>query len=409
MQHSKFDPVKFNAMVRGYNESGRRVVFPEISDYADFCDRYPITGRDDLHTISEQLVEGRNLQDCYVISTSGTTGAPLVLINRIWRDTSDGSYPKQFFDYLFENVFDPKDVVANLCFPGGLGLLYEGMSKVLEPMGITILPIGRLDSFNNDRNHFEMFQRLGLNTLVGSPSSIAEFARTAHALGVKLDICKLVFSAESFHRSKRDFVKNIWPEAQFFSLYGATEFGLACIGTPSHAHGHHHLLEDWFLVETDMDGSLYVTDLKGPLIPIIRYRIGDRGSLTVGDDGTTQLVLGGRCDSAFNFAGALLKYDSICERIRKAAIPIVARDAAVQLILKTTENGKDLLSVVIDHDFVENDEIARGVWNAVHSIRDISEDIARGVVELRVHARSSLHITRRSKRPDIVDLREYQP
>lgn len=407
--HSNFDPARFNAMVRAYAESDVPGAFREVSGYNEFCTTYPLTSRDSLRAVSGYLVQEHDLSDCYVVSTSGTTGEPLMLVNRIWRDASDGSYPLQFFEYLLANVFAPGDVVANLCFPGGLGLLYEGMCKVLEPMGLTILPIGRMDSFSNDRAHFEMFRRLGLNTLVGSPSSIAEFARAAHAQDIHLDIDKLVFSAESFHASKREFVTTLWPQARFFSLYGATEFGLACVGTPNHAPGHHHVFEDWFFFEAGTDGSLYVTDLKGPLVPIIRYRIGDRGSLVIGKDGATQLVLGGRCDSSFNFAGALLKYESICERIRTAPIPDSARGADIQLILHSTAGGKDVLTIVLDHGFAEDDETSRGVWNAVHDIRDIREDIGRGVVELQVRDRSNFHLTRRSKRPDVVDLRDCGP
>ncbi len=406
--HSKFDTEKFNRMISAYRDRGMPGNYPEVSDYNEFCANYPLSERDNLRAMSEHVVDQQEFADCYVVSTSGTTHAPLMLINRIWQDASDDMYPKQFFDYLMEHVFAPGDVVANLCFPGGLGLLYEGMCKVMEPMGVTILPIGRMDSFTNDHTHFGLFKRLGLNTLVGSPSSIIAFAKTVQKLNIDLPIKKLVFSAESFHPSKRNLVKSIWPEAQFYSLYGATEFGLACVGHPSLSSGNHYLFEDWFFLEADEDDNLYVTDLKGPLIPIIRYKIGDRGSLVAGEDGSTQLVLGGRCDSSFNFAGALLKYEAICEIIRSVPHPEMSGSAEIQLQLHSTEDGRDVLSVVLDHEFPADGEISRSIWDVVHSMRDIREDVGRGVVELRVRDRASIHVTNRSKRPDIVDFRDRE-
>ncbi|KZL24688.1 hypothetical protein [Pseudovibrio sp. WM33] len=404
--HSKFDTQKFNTMVCAYRESGMPGDYPEVSDYEEYCAKYPLSERDNLRAMSERVVEKQEFADSYVVTTSGTTQAPLVLVNRIWQDTSDNTYPKQLFDYLIEHVFAQGDVVANLCFPGGLGLLYEGMCKILEPMGCTVLPVGRLDSLTNDYTHFELFERLRLNTLVGSPCDLIAFAKTAQKYNINLPIKKLVYAGEHFYPAKRDLVKSIWPEADFYSLYGATEFGLACVGHPNLSASHHYVFEDWFFLETDEDGNLYVTDLKGPLIPIIRYKIGDRGTLVTGEGGSTQLALYGRSDSFFNLGDAMLRYEAVCETIRSATLPDMARNAEIQLHLHSATDGKDVLTVVLDHDFPENGEVSRGVWEAVHSMKDIRWDVGRGVVELRVRDRASIHITNRSKRPDIVDLRD---
>lgn len=403
--HSGFDSLKFNAMIRDYNQSGAGGTFEEVCDYEDFCSKYPLTHRDDLRAASEKLVEDNRLSGCYVVSTSGTTSTPLVMANRIWKKPSEDSYPKQFYDYLVEHVFAPEDVVANLFFPGGFGLLYEGTCRFLEPIGVTILPIGRLDSFENDHAHFQMFRRLGLNTLIGSPASIVEFAQTAQKLGVQLDIRKLVFSGESFYPRKREYIGWLWPSAQFYSLYGATEFGLACIGTPKNKPSHHHLFEDWFFMETDGEDNIYVTDLKGPLIPIIRYRVGDQGSLVKRRDGSTQLVLRGRSDNAFNCGGALIKYETVCEKVRNTDMLASARDSDVQLILQSGSSGQDVLKVVLDLEIEDDHEIARSVWRSVCSIKEIAEDVERGAIELHVHGRTEMVVSSRSKRPAVLDLR----
>ncbi|MFD9900945.1 hypothetical protein [Mesorhizobium sp. NPDC059025] len=404
--HSRFDVSKFNLMIATYNEATPERNLPEVSSYEHFCAAYPVTDREFLRSAGEDLLKRGQLTGCYIVSTSGTTSTPVVMANRIWKNPTDDSYPRQFYNFISENIFRSEDVIANLFFPGGFGLLYEGACRFLEPTGATILPIGRMDSFQNDRPHFQLFQRLGLNTLIGSPSSIVEFARNSAQFSVNINIRKVVFSSEAFYPSKREYIRSIWPAASFYSLYGATEFGLACVGLPTFETNRHHLFEDWFVVEVDNDDNLYITDLKGPLVPIIRYRIGDRGSLVSLPDGSSQLELRGRSDNAFNCGGALIKFETIVQKIRHAGVSVHADDRNIQLILRSGESGQDQMDIVLDLDISENSEIAKSVLAEVSSIKEISEDIRRGAVQLNVLGRDKIHTSRRSKRPAVVDLRE---
>ncbi len=402
---SNFNVEKFNKMVREYNERESAITFSEASDYADFCSKFPITGRDYLRTVSEELVSEEGLSGCYIVSTSGTTSKPLVMANRIWKNPSEDSYPRQFYEHLVEHVFSCDDIVANLFFPGGFGLLYEGTCRFLEPIGATILPIGRMDSFENDTAHFDMFRRLKLNTLVGTPASIVEFAQASQDAGVSLDIRKIVFSGESFYPRKRNYIKTLWPDVGFYSLYGATEFGLVGISTPDDQPGYHHIFEDWFFLETDDRGNLLVTDLKSPLTPIIRYRTGDNGILYKMVDGTTKLVLQGRSDDAFNCGGALITYGTVCGKIRSPETDSLVQNSDIQLILQNGNKGQDILKIVLDLDLEEDSDTAVQVRNAVQSIKEISEDVERGAVELSVHGRNMMVVNRRSKTPTVLDQR----
>ncbi len=403
--HSRFDVERFNHMVADYHEDDPQCTLMQVSSYEDFCRKYPLSAREDLREVSETLLNNGKLAGCYVVSTSGTTSAPLMMANRIWKKSTEDCYPIQFFQYLVENVFTPDDVVANLFFPGGFGLLYEGACRFLEPIGGTVLPIGRLDSFEHDHAHFDVFRRLGLNALIGTPASIAEFAQASQEAGVELDVRKLVFSGESFYPAKRKWIRDIWPNVEFYSLYGATECGLVAVGTPKDRDEQHFIFEDWFMLEEAADGGLYVTDLKGPLIPIIRYRIGDSGSLVKLDDGSTQLRLKGRSDASFNCGGALIKHETVVEKVRGVSGLEDVSVNDVQVILTNGAKGEDILKVVVNHQAADGEDLLRKLWDKVHSIKEIAEDVGRGAVELLTAGPPDLVVTRRTKTPMVIDYR----
>ncbi|MEL0638866.1 hypothetical protein V6259_19260 [Marinomonas sp. TI.3.20] len=220
-----------------------------------------------------------------------------------------------------------------------------------------------------------------------------------------MNIKKLIFSGESFYPAKREYIRNIWPDAEFYSLYGATECGLVAVETPKDQESLHFIFEDWFMLEEGIDGSLYVTDLKEPLIPIIRYCIGDKGQLIKMKDGTTKLLLKGRNDTSFNCGGALIQHESIVKKIRNISEMANLGEDDVQIILKNGENGKDILKIVVNHDASNKPDMIYKIRDMVCSIKEISEDVNRGAVELLVNGPLNLIITRRNKTPQIIDYR----
>ncbi|MEW5716624.1 AMP-binding protein [Pseudomonas sp. SB113] len=240
---------KFNEMVGVYADQSYPMEMPEVTSYEDFALKYPPVDKQGLMAVSDKLILADKLKNCYVISTSGTTSRPLVLASRIFRDITENSYPYQIRGFMAEHVFCENDTVVNLLTAGCLGYNYEGMCRLLEPIGSTVLPVGRPDIMNNMPYLLETMARFNTNVLVGSPTGIIQIAQAAENLNIDLLITKIVFVGEAFHPSKRDFIQRLWPRAEFYSLYGATEFGFAAVNTPSMTAHHHLVISSWFFIE----------------------------------------------------------------------------------------------------------------------------------------------------------------
>ncbi len=403
MNNTRFSRRRFNEMIQEQNSPGRLAPMPEVNSMDDFQEKYPVTGKDDLRKISHEFISAGHFKGSYIIATSGTTSDPLVLGHRTWEEVTEDTYAYQFFVYLMTHVFNEDDVVANLFTPGGLGVLYEGACRFLEPIGATILPIGILGSIDNGFSYIGLFKELGLNTIMGAPSSVVQFAQSAKEQQVDLDIRKIVYTGEHFYPAKKEIVKTLWPKASFYSLFGGVEYGFAAINTPSMADGVHEILEDWYFVEIDKDDNILLTDLTSPLIPIIRYKIGDKGKLTPAQrrGGGAGLTINGRSDACFNICGNSVAY----ETIRQALEADIENSDSMQIILTTDATGVDLITVALNIDLAANPEVTGNAWQAIKSINEIAEGIDHGKVKLKIAGRESQKRNWRTKTMNILDFR----
>ncbi|MFE0017534.1 hypothetical protein ACFWXH_22015 [Mesorhizobium sp. NPDC059054] len=403
MKATNFNHGRFNQMIAAYNEVGNLTNMPSVETLEDFRLKYPVTTKTDLREISRSLALGGHFKSGYIIATSGTTSEPLVLGHRIWNDVSEGTYPYEFYVYLLSNVFNEDDVAANLFRPGGLGVVYEAANRFLEPIGATILPIGVLDSIQCNRELLRFFRDLGLNTVIGTPPSVVQFALNSEIHGVELNIRKIVYTGEPFYPRKRDIIKRIWKGAEYYSLFGGIEYGYAAISTPSMPSGVHEVLEDWYFFETDDDGSILVTDLTTPIVPVVRYKIGDRGRIIppYKEGAGAGLIIGGRSDSTFNLVGNAVSYDSVCRVIENKTGCV----ENLQIILETQECGQDLMTVAIDADVDQEPTLSADALSALMTIVEIEEGVSRGVVTLKVSGREALQKNWRTKTRNVIDLR----
>lgn len=403
---TSFDIERFNEMVSAYASQSYPMEMPEVTSYEDFALRYPPVDNQGLMAVSDKLISANKLRNCYVISTSGTTSRPLVLASRIFRDITENSYPYQIRGFMAEHVFCENDTVVNLLTAGCLGYNYEGMCRLLEPIGSTVLPVGRPDVMNNMPYLLETMVRFNANVLVGSPTGIIQIAQAAENLNIDLLITKIVFVGEAFHPSKRDFIQRLWPRAEFYSLYGATEFGFAAVNTPSMIEHHHLIISNWFFIEQASSGELLVTDLKSPVIPIIRYRIGDIGEIfqTGGDE--FYLKVGSRAAEEFSLGGHRISL----KLVERALIASGLSTEMYQLNLSIVEGGKDCLTVILD---IEDSKICTSL--AMHlekyllSISRLREAVTRGVSVIEYRGREQFIYSPRGKLNRLLDNRNKVP
>ncbi|MGC5701696.1 AMP-binding protein [Pseudomonas sp. NFXW11] len=399
-----FPVEKFNQMVMGYISNDYPGEFQPVEDYQGFIDAYPVMEKAALAASGRQLLAAGKMQGCYVVSTSGTTSSPVILANRFLQGVTEHSYPYQVRVAMATHVFDATDIVANLLTAGGLGNSYEGMCRLLESIGVTILPVGRPDTLSNNALLLDLLERFSVDVLVGSPSGIVQLAQAALSAGVSLPIRKIVFVGEAFHPSKRTFVSEQWPQARFYSIYGATELGFAAINTPQMNAGHHLVLSDWFFVETNAQGELLITDLKAPVVPLIRYKIGDYGQLlSAPDSNEFYLCIGDRVEEEFSLGGHRIRHEHIRKQLAAAGVD----PTYCQVTLRSSELGRDRVEVALDLPQQELDAAAQLRLEAILSqIPKLGEALRRGVAELGVVGREHFEFNARQKLPAIRDQRQ---
>ncbi|UZM14443.1 hypothetical protein LZV00_01025 [Pseudomonas kielensis] len=377
---NSFDVEKFNNMVGDYTEQSYPLDMPRVTGYDDFAQKYPPINKQALVAISDKLIHANKFKNCYVISTSGTTSAPLVLASRIFQLVTEDSYPYQIRSFMAEHVFCVDDTVVNLLTAGCLGYNYEGMCRLLESIGSTLLPVGRPDVMNNMPSLLGTMARFKANVLVGSPTGIIQIAQAAEQLDVDLAITKIVFVGEAFHSGKRGFIQTLWPKAQFYSLYGATELGFAALNTPTMVPHHHLILSDWFFIEQTDAGELLVTDLKAPVVPIIRYRIGDVGEVIQAADNQYYLKIGQRVAEEFSLGGHRISLTLVEQALIAAGLSA----EAFQVKLSTTDAGKDCVTVLIDVEQLALDaSLTARLEEKFFHIPKLKEAVARGVAVVK--------------------------
>ncbi|KAB0569730.1 hypothetical protein C9383_03215 [Pseudomonas palleroniana] len=403
INHSFFDTQSFDRMVQHYHDAGY-TGYPRVLNYEQFDRLYPQASKANLHERSEKLRRAGGLRQCYLISSSGTTASPLVVASDYAVGELRDAYSLEIRRFLGQRVFSSRDVVANLLVPGGFGCLYEGFSRLLEPIGCTLLPVGRLDAQDCPQTCLQICRDAGVSALLATPGGIIQAAHWAVQAHVKLDIRKVIYIGEAFSAAKQHYIRTVWPNAAFYGLYGNTEVGLVGVSTPQHPPGHYDFLSKWVLAEVDEQGKLYLSDLKAPRVPVLRYDTGDLATLLpTSNPRVGTLVLHGRSDKSFNFCGNLLSLSQVSETIWQRC----GQPFALQLTLSSGDAGRDHLCVTGDLTHFTDAQTARAdIESALMAMPALAEGLRRGVATIQVEPDAAFWVSAREKVPTLRDLRQ---
>ncbi len=115
------------------------------------------------------------------------------------------------------------------------------------------------------------------------PTMLDVLAREKERGNLRVDLKIITAAGEPFPQEIKDHVRRAWPGVLIFDIYASTEvlnISKTC------RFGHHHLNEDWIIVENvDADGrpvpvgergdKIYITSLFNYLMPLIRYEVTD--------------------------------------------------------------------------------------------------------------------------------------
>jgi phenylacetate-CoA ligase len=271
-----------------YRELHRQSRFPieEVKSVADVrC--LPLLEKNDLRVNPEQFVdERRNLKDLTLISTTGTTGTPL----RIYCDANVRQRNYAFHDrFLTMSSIDKQGLRATI---GG---------RIIVPSAERRPPFWRYSYFQNNvlfssyhlnegtiRQYIEKLRALRPEQIDTYPSSIYSIASYAKEHGISLrGIAKaIVTSGETLFDDQKALV-----EEQFgvtvFDQYGSAEmsvFVTSCAQGAYHAHSDYGILEilnsQHEPAKAGEEGEIVCTGFINDVMPLIRYRIGDRAVAT---------------------------------------------------------------------------------------------------------------------------------
>jgi len=294
------------------------------------------------------------LESAFVFSTGGTTGTP----KYSFRDLKDFNDNHLYFDAL---DIKSTDVVANLFTPGIWGT-YTSHNIGLEQVGCVIVPIGASDITGNLAElNIKTMQKLGVNTLLGTPSIIVLLINKLKELSIKLDIKKVYTVGEMMFETTANYIKSFFDGVNIKSMYGSVDcagIGVQCINCNL---SDYHVLDYVYVEILDDDnnvlpkgsiGNIVVTVLKNRLVPIIRYKLGDQGVILKDkcNCGKEILRVLGRCDDKFIVASAIISLKSIEDTIKE----FDGLNGRYQIKL-TKKNNKDQLTVIIEAENASDD------------------------------------------------------
>lgn len=179
------------------------------------------------------------------------------------------------------------------------------MTEVIEYTGASVLAAGHLCA---PADILDMCRGFNVNTLTADASQLLLFANFIEITGATslINITKILYTSETLSRNQRHYLARIFRNPQFSSVMGSAEMGcwpvanLSLTGDPQDDYADFIYDERDMLVEVlpmdidldkqngivpcslinrDTKGILVVTSLQRLRHPLIRYLIGDVGSV----------------------------------------------------------------------------------------------------------------------------------
>ena len=267
-----------------YKKLYNKIKFNNLNDIK----RFPVITGEDLYNNTPPVSFGMLTDDyknAISFSSGGTTGKPKFILysHDEWLDITE----QLSKIYRLAGITED-DRVANLFMAGNLWSSFLAVFEALKKINATILPI----SGNADQDTLiNYIQILKPNVLVGLPSVIMKIANeiiNGRIKGVRIE--KVLYAGESLSIAGYKILKNK------LGIKHIKSAGYACVDSGiigyqcSHTSGRaHHLFSDYMHIDIidlktkkiitspGTEGEIVATNLKRKLLPIIRYRTGDRG------------------------------------------------------------------------------------------------------------------------------------
>lgn len=300
------------------------------SDF-DFAD-VPQMTRDDVTASAQEVVRAaQRPTGAFLFTSGGSTAEPKIA----W-------IPCQMhLDELLPHwqPLSAHDVLANLAMPGRLWSAHYFYNQVAERAGADVIGLGHIP--DDDMGQWlDFLHKHRATALACTPTQLAQVLRSCERTGHPLlnQLQAVLWFGEACSTELIELRDRLAPRLRLWGNYGSTETwvighnGPGCRADTFHIFPYQH-------VEV-VDGSVLVTTTHARAVsPVIRYRIGDRGSFTrclCGKAGSALRLLG-REGSLVKFAGTLVSPEDLVVVAR--SVPGVR---AAQVALITGSAGETL-------------------------------------------------------------------
>jgi phenylacetate-CoA ligase len=256
--------------------------------------RIPILDKDTLRGLTDQqfysefcIAAPEGVQEYW--RSGGVTGQPL-FYPRSFRDME---YGLEAFARTYDCAGAGKGDRAHISFPMGIHPVGQVFARCAASRGITVNWAGSGAS-TPSALQVELIQRLKPTVWLGMSSYALHLANLAEAKGVRLDVGRLMTSAEPVSQAKRDKIERTWG-ARLTDTFGMTECGM--MGAEDKPGLGFRVWTDMYFIEV-LDakslepvkegeiGTLVVTSLwSNNITPFLRWSSGDLVSYSEADDG----------------------------------------------------------------------------------------------------------------------------
>jgi len=207
-------------------------------------------------------------------STSGSTGKNFVFYQSRSRQPAQRAALRRGREWAGIDHFNDRTVVIWGMSPPVSAMAGRRQDLIRLLMGTTLLQGYGLDS-QQCLDHWQTVNRIKPHVIEGYPNYLLAMANEGAKAGISLHRAQnLVCSGETLFDETRETIEGVF-QAPLHNRYGSREF--SSIAHQCRERSAMHIHPQRFIVESDSDGDLLITDLDNFATPFIRYQVGDAG------------------------------------------------------------------------------------------------------------------------------------
>ncbi|MFD4785331.1 phenylacetate--CoA ligase family protein [Rhodococcus qingshengii] len=310
--------------------------------------------------------------DGEVLRSGGTTGAPryIVYSRQDWSNMVREAIPLYYALGLA-----PGDRIVNTLVGGSL---YGGLTtshSELSRMPVECYTTGHTVTAAELVSLRDSF---GLDAIIGLPSLLLPLLRDAHRIDPSFTMATVIYGGSPMSESDKRWLRRALDTRSIASVLAANDgaqLGYQCSAMHSNSH---HLCDEYNYLEVvdehghplpdGTSGDLLVTNLQKFQGPLIRYAIGDRGSIerTTCPCGVSGRVLNyeGRADGSIKVKARTVLYSDIVSALARFGV------SQVQVEI-SSENRSEVVTVRTESaDTVDAAEIRQHLVSAFEALAD---------------------------------------